>query len=482
MASLCGSSQHQPIATPEEDLVGPDLDTGEPALSYDPPTSDSSMDIRISWTYFFLGCAVLLPWNALINATSFFMSRLAGTPMRATFSSYQSSVFTVTGLVAQAYSTVTSKQSSPSRRVFGSTVIVTFFMSLLFLSTIIQIDSSSFFSFVLFSSFFMSAARSYLATAVYAGAALLGGSCMQATMSGQAAVAVAVSIVELISTSVSVWRASSGSLVAFAVDSSVREGRTEELAARMFFGISVVFMAFIFAAYVWLIKQPLYEARVGLLELDHRKPYADNAEECRPLLSDSATSSPMSSSPSDVWRVFKANFIFLFSAAYVFAVTLTIFPSTTITVLPISSSVNPLIFVSTHFLAFNGGDLLGRYICSFPRMIVWSAHKILTMALLRTLFIPIILLCNIQRPSTEFPAPPVLSSDVLYMLILIALGISNGYVSTLCFLVVSSTEHNHRLKGHEDIDIAATLAGFVVAVGLAMGSLFSFGVRAAIGL
>jgi len=103
------------------------------------------------------------------------------------------------------------------------------------------------------------------------------------------------------------------------------------------------------------------------------------------------------------------------------------------------------------------------------------------MALLRTLFIPIILFCNIQRPSTEFPVHPVFCSDTLYMVILIALGISNGYVSTLCFLAVSSLEHNHRLKGYEDVDVAATLAGFVVAVGLAVGSLFSFGVRAVIG-
>lgn len=66
------------------------------------------------------------------------------------------------------------------------------------------------------------------------------------------------------------------------------------------------------------------------------------------------------------------------------------------------------------------------------------------------------------------------------MLILVAMGVSNGYVATSCFLAGASLEHNHRLRGHEDVDMVAILIGFSIIVGLAVGSLFSFGVRAAI--
>jgi len=62
---------------------------------------------------------------------------------------------------------------------------------------------------------------------------------------------------------------------------------------------------------------------------------------------------------------------------------------------------------------------------------------------------------------------------------MLAIGLTNGYSNTICFLAASSIEHNHRLKGHEDVDIAATLIGFLIVVGLAIGSLLSFGVRSA---
>lgn len=76
--------------------------------------------------------------------------------------------------------------------------------------------------------------------------------------------------------------------------------------------------------------------------------------------------------------------------------------------------------------------------------------------------------------------PPIIGSDFLYVVIMLAIGFTNGYGNATCFLAVSSVERNHRLKGHEDVDIAATLVGFLIVVGLAIGALLSFGVRAAI--
>ena len=84
-------------------------------------------EARAKWTYFILGCAILLPWNgdifrqtthiicahvysAMANATPFFLSRLAGSTFYPTFSSYLSSVYTLTKLACQFYCTFTSKQ------------------------------------------------------------------------------------------------------------------------------------------------------------------------------------------------------------------------------------------------------------------------------------------------------------------------------------------------------------------------------------
>ncbi|KAI6047060.1 nucleoside transporter-domain-containing protein [Pisolithus marmoratus] len=476
MAAINESTVYQAVPT-SEDHTGSGLSAGDPPLTRDPPLSTAPVDKRIRWTYFLLGCATLLSWDALINAVSFFKSRLVGTPMRAVFSSYQSSAFTATGLLFQTYCTMTSKQSSPSRRVLGSILILTFFLFLFFLSTLTQVNPSIFFSFVLVCSIAMSASGVYLSTAVYAGAALLGGPYIQSTVSGQAAIAVIVSTVELISSTLSVWGASPEAIATFIAEDGVGDGKTEESAARIFFGASVLFMAFVFAASVWLTKQPLYKSTVGLL--DHQlkaSEVAEDDEERHGLVSSRQIISSPSPS-SDLWRVFKTNLSFMFSTAYIFITTLAIFPAITSTVLPTNPGIHPLLFVDAHFLIFNVGDLLGRYVCSFPRMVVWSADKILAMSLLRTLFIPIILFCNVQR---AVEIPPVIGSDALYMLILLALGLSNGYVFTLSLLAVSSLQHNHRLQGYGDVDIAATLCALAIVLGLAVGSLLSFGVRAAI--
>ena len=66
------------------------------------------------------------------------------------------------------------------------------------------------------------------------------------------------------------------------------------------------------------------------------------------------------------------------------------------------------------------------------------------------------------------------------MLILLAFGVSNGYVSSLCMMSAPSLEHNSRLRGRkDDVDVAATVANFFLAGGLTLGSVASFAVRAA---
>ena len=98
----------------------------------------------------------------------------------------------------------------------------------------------------------------------------------------------------------------------------------------------------------------------------------------------------------------------------------------------------------------------------------------------RTLFIPVFLLCNIQRSSAS-TSVQFINSDVLFMLLLLLFGLSNGYCCSMCMIAAPSVEHNHRLRGRvEDVDVAATVGTFFLVGGLAVGSFASFGVRAAI--
>jgi equilibrative nucleoside transporter 1/2/3 len=158
-----------------------------------------------------------------------------------------------------------------------------------------------------------------------------------------------------------------------------------------------------------------------------------------------------------------------------------VFPPITISVYPTNPRTHPFLFSAIHFLVFNVGDFLGRYVCAIPRVRIWSAKKLLMLSLARSLFIPLFLMCNVQRPSSSPPAVPFINSDVLFMLVLLLFGLSNGYVSSMCMMSAPSLEHNPRLKNRkENVDVAATVASFCLVGGLAVGSVASFAVRGAV--
>ena len=145
-------------------------------------------------------------------------------------------------------------------------------------------------------------------------------------------------------------------------------------------------------------------------------------------------------------------------------------------------AVHPLVFSALHFLMFNVGDLLGRTLCSLPRLHVWAARRLLALSLARTVFVPLFLLCNVQWASASPGGRgPIIGSDALFMLIVLLFGASNGYVSSMCMMAAPSVAHNPRLRGRqEDVEIAATVAGFCLVGGLAVGSVLSFAVRGAV--
>jgi len=144
---------------------------------------------------------------------------------------------------------------------------------------------------------------------------------MQIMVSGQAAVGVVVSTVQLVSAAISVWGASPEAIAAFIAGGGIGEGVAEEQAARIFFGVSVLFMASTLTAHLWLTRQPLYKSIVGRAGLHKPQATIEDTDEHRGLIAVGPSASPSDSAP-DVLRVFKANFIFMFSAAYTFTATL----------------------------------------------------------------------------------------------------------------------------------------------------------------
>lgn len=149
---------------------------------------------------------------------------------------------------------------------------------------------------------------------------------------------------------------------------------------------------------------------------------------------------------------------------------------------------NQFIFSAIHFLVFNVGDWVGRYLCRFPVLQVWVASKLVTLSLLRMLFIPLFLACNVVPP-TSLPSyspflismtKPIIASDATYVFILLLFGISNGHLGSSCMMAAPSLEHNRRLR-RDEVDSAAVVAGFCLNAGLLLGGAGSFLVGGLVG-
>ncbi|GBE79362.1 hypothetical protein SCP_0205600 [Sparassis crispa] len=461
-----------------------ELDTSDEQVELVDELASSTLlaeeDTRIHGIHFILGCAVLLPWNALITATPYFLSRLDGSPLKSTFSSYLSTTFMASNLGFLARATATSKQSSNSRRVLLSMSWLAFLSATLYISTFIRPHPGVFFAFVLVNGILQAAAGSYLQTAVVAVASLFGHRTMQAVMSGQAGVGVVVSGVQVLSATASTRGKTSP-------QSAVAPGsKPEEVSAAIFFALSTLFLVASAGVHVWMTRLPVYQSvlaqssssdRMGSIEEN------DMSESMERLIAEEHNHGrrKLDEKPR-IFRLAKVNLPYNFAVAYVFAVTLAVFPPITISIQSTNPSTHPLLFSAVHFLIYNIGDFVGRYLCSFPRLLVWSARRLLAFSISRTLFIPLFLMCNIQwASSSTVPSTPIINSDWLYMFILLLFGLTGGYVSSMCMMSAPSVAHNPRLQGRtKDVDVAATVAAFCLVGGLTFGSVASFAVRAAV--
>ncbi|KAG2013366.1 nucleoside transporter [Coprinopsis cinerea AmutBmut pab1-1] len=462
---------HSIPQAPEPSTSQIDLAASEEEIPQDLPAE--LVDGRTKSIIFILGCAVLLPWNVIITAMPYFLSRLEGSSFKSSFSSYATTIFTFSNLAFLAHATLTSKHAKPSHRTRAMILWILFLNALLTLSTFFRPAPGLFAAFVLFNGAAQAAAGGYLQTSIIAVASLFGPPAVQAMIAGQAAVAVVVSGVQVISSATSIGRSQK-------TDAS-GDGSAEERSAFIFFALSTLFLVGSYVAHEWLVRTPIYDRVAGTLERGAHK-ISLGAEEGRPLnRSLSRARSEVAEEASNVIRVAKANALYEIAVAAVFMITLSVFPPVTISVSPTNPDFHPLLFASIHFLVFNVGDFIGRWMCSFRFMVIWSAKALLSLSFARILFIPLFLMCNIQRPSAVAKIDPPVNSDFVFMLLMLAFGWTNGYVSSLCMMAAPSVEHNPRLKGRmADVDVAATVASFCLVGGLALGSISSFAVRAAI--
>ncbi|KAK3093462.1 hypothetical protein FSP39_016022 [Pinctada imbricata] len=135
--------------------------------------------------------------------------------------------------------------------------------------------------------------------------------------------------------------------------------------------------------------------------------------------------------------VLKAIWIEALGVGFTFFVTLTCFPalaSSIQSVSKISSIWRDQYFSAVIcFLLFNIGDWTSRVLAG---IIKWPNSNqrtlILTMSILRVVFIPLLIMCNIEP--RQDPESVVFRNDFYPLAFILLLGLTNGHLSTLCMM------------------------------------------------
>ncbi len=178
------------------------------------------------------------------------------------------------------------------------------------MSTFIHTSAAIFFAFVLLNGVAQAALGSYLQTSCIAIASLFGPTAVQPMMSGQAAVAVAVSGVQVLSAIASTWNEQ---VDANGVPTG-GHGEAAERSAFVFFLLSTLFLLVSAGCMAWLVSMPAYKAVAGALE----KPVKFEDDEETTGLVSRGHHEPSSSN----LHIFKTNIVYHIAVAYVFVVTL----------------------------------------------------------------------------------------------------------------------------------------------------------------
>jgi len=241
----------------------------------------------------------------------FFASRLANSSLRSTFGSYLTTTFTAANFIFLAHATSTSKSRSPSRQTHSTIIWLTILNFLFTISTFFTPSPGIFFAFILFNGAAQATVGAYLQTSVIAVASLFGPLAVQSMVSGQAAVAVAVSGVQVITAAASVH----GKPKSYKSD-----GSAEERSAFVFFALSTVFLVFSLVAHQWMIRTPVYQHVVGSLEKE--VIIGGTHDERRGLVSENEATVSLSSEKANALRVARVNITYEIAVAYVFIVTL----------------------------------------------------------------------------------------------------------------------------------------------------------------
>lgn len=437
----------------------------------------------------------------VITPSEYYRARFADTPFAHTFANWLIVTYNCTAIFFQGAATKSLPATTPAKRIARSGILLLICFLTFTLITAFgpgntpdpRADTRAadifYFFALLFCANTLAAACSYFQNAVVALSSAFGPFCMGTMLSFQGIIAVVVSVIQL---AAAVSFARSHPLTdAVGAESVASESSRATI---VFFVISVMLMAVVLAAFRVLVQTDLF------WEVHYKE--AGSSSWAR-VEGDHEQSSEGGASWELLSRLGGKVWYFCLAMVLNFVVTLALFPTVTSRVTSSTAPKgtllgSPLVFASIHFVLFNFSDVVGRTLPSFlpAHWLPSRSASVLAFALSRIVFVPLFQRAHmggavdlavpepslsLQGNATSVPwaaravqttTVPLLQQDWVFFSLLFLFGASNGYLITSLFVNTPS----HPALDFEEKRLAASVLSFWLAIGLALGSAFSFAV------
>ncbi|KAM7377613.1 hypothetical protein PAMA_014086 [Pampus argenteus] len=435
-------------------------------------------------SFFILGLGTLLPWNFFMTASLYFQARLNKTEWsngtavvqkEYYFNNWMTLLSQLPLLLFTLLNSILYQRISEAVRIAGSLVFILLLFILTAVLVKVPMEEDRFFSVTMATIWFINSFGAVLQGSLFGLVGLLPQKYSAIFMSGQGL---------------------AGTFAAIAMLLAIASEADSESAALGYFitpcvGTLLTLFSYLllprleFARY-YLDKSSKYDA--GNTELLTESSTVENGKPNGHANGTVPSSTAKDNSPAEaevirqaflsleqvekasVIEVFKKIWVMAFCVTFVFTVTLSVFPAVTADVKTSSPGKWQRFFISVCcFLVFNINDWLGRTVTTLIRWPRKESRLFPALVVSRVVFIPLLMLCNVQSRSY---LPVYFPQDGVFTAIMALFSLSSGY------FVCLSMSYAPQLVEPKDAETAGALMTFFLALGLSIGAALSFPLRA----
>ena len=414
--------------------------------------------------FFIQGVGMLMPWNLFITASDYFHFKFQHDHYaRDRFENAFSVAAMVPNVLSLLVNIFLTSRLSRNARVIPSLLItvIIFVLTTVFVEINTQSWAHGFFLLTVLTVAILNTAIGIFQGALFGVAGVVGGKYTQAIMMGQGMAGIFVAVANILT----------------------KIGQNDVRASALaYFIVACVVIIISVVAYSVLFKMPLMEFYFARLErkiaasqkrtgiFGRKKQLAVNADMSSSLDNGSLQRIQTCTASPPYWLIFKQIAPLALSVAFVFLVTLSLFPSIISGIHSVNedngSEWNKKYFSPmVCFLLFNAGDFVGRLIAGHVQIAGERGYFLPLLCLVRVVFIPLFMFCNYQprRHGTAY-----FNNDFAPVILNFLLSLSNGYLGSLCMMF------GPKRVPPEHTETAGTIMAFFLTFGLSLGAGFSF--------